>query len=60
MEFTGKDYSEVKVAKAIETQTAKLPYYLFLWAAPFLLLVVYNKIVKREVHDQASTSLWPE
>ncbi len=70
---------EGKVAKAIESQTSKLPSDLFLWAslssmavsltfkllkrdgealfigqwaAPFLLLGLYNKIVKLEGHDQ--------
>ncbi len=69
---------EGPVAKAIESQTAKLPSDLFLWAsvgaiaasltlklmgknhtalfvgqwtAPFLLLGIYNKIVKVEGHD---------
>lgn len=69
---------EGPVAKAIESQTAKLPSDVFLWtaigamatsftlkmlgknhtalfigqwAAPFLLLGVYNKIVKTEGHD---------
>jgi hypothetical protein len=79
MEFENKDKSEGKVAKAIESQTAKLPSDVFLWAAlgsmtisaglkiagqkntalfvgqwaaPFLLLGVYNKLVKLEGHDQ--------
>lgn len=69
---------EGPVAKAIESQTAKIPSDVFLWAsvgamtasltlkllgknhtalfvgqwaAPFLLLGVYNKIVKVEGHD---------
>ena len=69
---------EGPLAKAIESQTAKLPSDVFLWAAigsmtasltlkvlgkndtalfvgqwaaPFLLLGVYNKIVKAEGHD---------
>jgi hypothetical protein len=69
---------EGPVAKAIESQTAKLPSDTFLWAAvgaiaasltlkimgknhtalfvgqwtaPFLLLGLYNKIVKVEGHD---------
>lgn len=69
---------EGPLAKAIESQTAKLPSDVFLWAAigsmtasltlkvlgkndtalfvgqwaaPFLLLGVYNKIVKVEGHD---------
>tara|TARA_Y100000815_G_scaffold163909_1_gene148759 strand:+ start:80982 stop:81332 length:351 start_codon:yes stop_codon:yes gene_type:complete len=73
------DHSEGKVAKAIESQTSKLPSDTFLWAAlgsmavsatlkifgkdksalfvgqwaaPFLLLGVYNKIVKVEGHDK--------
>jgi hypothetical protein len=70
---------EGPVARALESQTAKLPSDLFLWAsfgamaasltlkfmgkkhtalfvgqwaAPFLLLGVYNKIVKVEGHDR--------
>jgi len=73
-----EEHSEGKLAKAIETQTAKLPSDTFLWAAlgsmavslslklmrkdhqalfvgqwaaPFLLLGLYNKIVKLEGHD---------
>jgi hypothetical protein len=73
------DHTEGPVAKAIETQTSKLPSDLFLWAAvgamgvsatlktlgknhtalfigqwaaPFLLLGIYNKLVKLEGHDQ--------
>lgn len=69
---------EGPIAKAIESQTAKLPSDVFLWsaigsmaasftlklmgknhtalfvgqwAAPFLLLGIYNKIVKVEGHD---------
>ena len=69
---------EGPIARAIESQTAKLPSDLFLWAAlgsmgvsltlkvmkkdeealfvgqwaaPFLLLGLYNKIVKVEGHD---------
>lgn len=72
---------EGRVAKAIETQTSKLPSDTFLWAslgamatsltlklakqdhlalfvgqwaAPFLLLGLYNKIVKVEGHDKES------
>ena len=72
-------HTEGPVAKAIETQTSKLPSDLFLWgalgsmavsltlklmrkknealfvgqwAAPFLLLGVYNKLVKLEGHDK--------
>ncbi|WP_199745238.1 hypothetical protein [Flavobacterium sp. GT3R68] len=79
METKESARSEGKVAKAIESQTAKLPSDLFLWAAAasigisatfklfgqkntalfigqwaptFLLLGVYNKIVKVEGHDQ--------
>lgn len=74
-----KPQKEGKVAKAIETQTSKIPSDVFLWAAlgsmvasltlkvmgkkdeslfvgqwaaPFLLLGVYNKIVKLEGHDK--------
>jgi len=70
---------EGPVAKAIESQTSKLPSDLFLWAAigsmgvslilklagnkdqalfvgqwaaPFLILGLYNKVVKVEGHDQ--------
>jgi hypothetical protein len=70
---------EGKVARAIESQTAKLPSDLFLWAAlgsmaasltlkvtkndhlslfvgqwapSFLLLGIYNKLVKLEGHDK--------
>jgi hypothetical protein len=72
---------EGKVARAIESQTSRLPSDLFLWtslatmaaaltfkilkkdhealfvgqwAAPFLLLGIYNKIVKEHGHDNAS------
>lgn len=72
---------EGPLAKAIESQTAKVPSDVFLWtsvgamacsltlkligkdhialfvgqwAAPFLLLGIYNKIVKVEGHDSAS------
>lgn len=72
-------HKEGAVAKAIESETAKLPSDLFLWAsvgamatsltlklmgknrtalfigqwtAPFLLLGIYNKIVKVEGHDK--------
>ena len=78
MENFNAEHSEGTVAKAIEEQTAKLPWDLFLWtslgvmgvslalklsghkhtalfvgqwAAPFLLLGLYNKIVKIEGHD---------
>ena len=70
---------EGRVAKAIESQTSKLPSDLFLWtalgsmgvslafkimgkkhealfvgqwAAPFLILGLYNKLVKVEGHDR--------
>ena len=73
-----ENHLEGPIAKAIETQTAKLPSDTFLWAAlgsmavslslklmkkdhqalfvgqwaaPFLLLGLYNKIVKLEGHD---------
>lgn len=73
------EHKEGKVTKAIETQTAKIPSDIFLWAAlgsmavsltlqltksrhrslfvgqwaaPFLLLGVYNKLVKLEGHDK--------
>jgi hypothetical protein len=79
MAILKNDHSEGPVAKAIESQTSKLPSDLFLWAAlgsmgvsatlkvfgkshtalfvgqwaaPFLLLGLYNKIVKLEGHDQ--------
>jgi len=74
-----KSKKEGRVAKAIESQTAKLPSDLFLWtaltamgvgltlkilgrrhdalfvgqwAAPFLILGLYNKLVKVEGHDK--------
>lgn len=74
---------EGPVAKAIETQTAKIPSDIFLWAAlgsmavsatfkimgkkdeslfvgqwaaPFLLLGIYNKMVKQEGHDSKDTA----
>jgi hypothetical protein len=74
-----KPRKEGPVAKAIETQTSKLPSDLFLWtalgsmgislilkiagkkhealfvgqwAAPFLILGLYNKLVKVEGHDR--------
>jgi|SRR5690606_17715138 hypothetical protein len=70
---------EGKVARAIESQTAKIPSDAFLWAAvgamaasltlklmkndhmalfvgqwpaPFMLLGIYNKMVKQQGHDQ--------
>jgi len=72
------EHREGKVASAIETQTAKIPSDVFLWAAlgsmaisaalqiagvkkrslfvgqwaaPFLILGLYNKLVKLEGHD---------
>ncbi|MCH5598841.1 hypothetical protein [Niabella ginsengisoli] len=72
------NHSEGKVAEAIESQTAKVPSDVFLWAslaamaaslsfkllkhdhkalfvgqwaAPFLLMGIYNKIVKTEGSD---------
>lgn len=81
MSVIKNDHTEGPVAKAIESQTSKLPSDLFLWAAvgsmaasatlkclgkdksalfvgqwaaPFLLLGVYNKIVKTEGHDSKS------
>ena len=72
-------HSEGPVASMIESQTAKLPSDLFLWAAlgsmsaslalkimgknhhslfvgqwaaPFLILGLYNKVVKVEGHDE--------
>jgi hypothetical protein len=72
-------HKEGPVARAIESQTAKLPSDIFLWAAlgsmgvslvlkltdkkehalfvgqwaaPFLLLGLYNKLVKVQGHDQ--------
>jgi hypothetical protein len=80
---TDKTYSEGKVAKTIENQTAKLPSDLFLgaalasmgvsatlkclgknhsalfvgqWAAPFLLLGIYNKLVKLGGHDSKDSA----
>jgi hypothetical protein len=77
----GTEAKEGKLAKAIESETAKIPSDLFLWtsvsvmatslalkvagkdhialfigqwAAPFLLLGIYNKIVKTEGHDATS------
>ena len=74
---------EGKLAKAIETQTSKIPSDVFLWtalgsmgislalkvaghnkqaqfvgqwAAPILLLGVYNKLVKLEGHDKEDTN----
>ena len=75
---TNTEHREGKFAKSIESQTAKLPSDIFLWAAlgsmavsaalqlskskhkslfigqwaaPFLLLGIYNKIVKLQGHD---------
>lgn len=83
MEFENTDTSEGPVARAIETQTAKLPSDLFLWsalgaitisaglkiagrkhtalfvgqwAAPILLLGIYNKLVKQQGHDSHDKS----
>jgi len=83
MSVIQNDHTEGPVAKAIESQTSKLPSDIFLWAAlgsmaasatlkclrkdksalfvgqwaaPFLLLGVYNKIVKTEGHDHESKS----
>jgi hypothetical protein len=74
-----EQYTEGKVAKAIEKQTSKLPSDLFLWGAlgsmgaslslklmgkkdealfvgqwavPFLILGLYNKLVKLQGHDK--------
>lgn len=73
--------TEGPVAKTIESQTAKIPSDVFLWAAlasigtsltlkvmghrhnalfvgqwaaPFLLLGIYNKLVKQQGHDSQS------
>ena len=78
-DIIGKVKKEGPIAKAIESQTAKLPSDLFLWsalgsmgislalkimgkkhealfvgqwAAPFLILGLYNKLVKVEGHDR--------
>ena len=40
-------HTEGPVAKTIEQQTAKLPSDWILWAALFLILGVYNKLVKQ-------------
>jgi hypothetical protein len=72
-------YKEGKVAKTIESQTAKIPSDVYLWtalssmgislvlqltgkrhlglfvgqwAAPFLIMGLYNKLVKVEGHDK--------
>jgi hypothetical protein len=77
-QLTSMKRKEGKVAKAIETQTSKIPSDIFLWAAlgsmgvslalkimgrkheslfvgqwaaPFLILGLYNKVVKVEGHD---------
>jgi len=79
MAILKNDHSEGPVARAIESQTSKLPSDLFLWAAlgsmavsatfkimgkghtalfvgqwapSFLILGLYNKLVKVEGHDQ--------
>lgn len=84
MAFIQNDHSEGPVAKAIESQTSKLPSDLFLWAAlgsmavsaslkimgkghtalfvgqwapSFLILGLYNKLVKVEGHDQDNNSI---
>jgi len=76
-------HKEGKVARAIESQTAKIPSDVFLWAAlgsmaisatlqimgqkkaslfvgqwpaPFLLLGLYNKIVKLEGHEGSTSA----
>ncbi len=78
-QLTSMKRKEGKVAKAIETQTSKIPSDIFLWAAlgsmgvslclkimgkkheslfvgqwaaPFLILGLYNKVVKVEGHDK--------
>jgi hypothetical protein len=78
-EILSNSKKEGSVAKAIESQTARLPSDLFLWsalgsmgisfalkmmgkkhealfvgqwAAPFLILGLYNKLVKVEGHDK--------
>lgn len=78
MAMIKNDHTEGPVAKAIESQTSKLPSDLFLWAAlgsmaasatlkimgkgntanfvgqwapSFLILGLYNKLVKVEGHD---------
>jgi hypothetical protein len=81
LETLNPEQKEGPVARAIESQTAKLPSDLFLWAAlgamaasltlkilgknsnalfvgqwpaPFLILGLYNKVVKVEGHDKQS------
>lgn len=44
------EHKEGEVAKTIEDQTAKIPSDVYLWA-PFLLLGLYNKLVKSEGHE---------
>lgn len=78
-----QDHTEGPVAKAIESQTSKMPSDWFLWAslasmaasaslkmmgknhtalfvgqwaAPFLLLGLYNKLVKQQGHDHEEES----
>jgi hypothetical protein len=78
-----QERKEGKVAKAIESQTSRVPSDIFLWtsigvmaasltfklmkkdhialfigqwAAPFLLLGIYNKLVKQKGHDQTEQS----
>jgi hypothetical protein len=80
--FTDADREEGTEAKAIESQTAKIPSDVFLWspvasmtaslvlkvtghkhtalfvgqwAAPFLMLGIYNKIVTTQGHDQVNS-----
>ena len=75
------EFREGSLAKKIETETAKIPSDVFLWAAvgsmalsmslqiagkknkslffgqwaaPFLLFVIYNKLVKQHGHDHYS------
>jgi hypothetical protein len=81
---TNPERKEGPVARAIESQTARIPSDVFLWsslatmtaslvlkatrkddaalfvglwAAPFLLLGVYNKIVKVEGHDKEDKAM---
>lgn len=81
LETLNPEQKEGPVARAIESQTAKIPSDVFLWAAlgamaasltlkilgknsnalfvgqwpaPFLILGLYNKIVKVEGHDKQS------
>lgn len=81
LETINPEQKEGPVARAIESQTAKIPSDVFLWAAmgamaasltlkilgknsnalfvgqwpaPFLILGLYNKIVKVQGHDKQS------